>query len=206
MTEERAALTVLLVRHGEQLREGHDGSLSKNGIRQASHLPDAVAIGPHDRVVSSTLRRAVETAAQLGGTRREADLDEFRFGSSWSWTASDCRDDQALWQPDHRVGNGESLAEFERRARAALQREIHQRPRGRLVLVTHSGVIDALLRWAFGCGVESPWVAEACVAHASITELKHWPTGVHDNGAPRHTELIRVNDVAHLPADLVTGL
>ncbi|GAB7189625.1 hypothetical protein NUM3379_03310 [Kineococcus sp. NUM-3379] len=69
----------------------------------------------------------------------------------------------------------------------------------------HSGVIDAVLRWAFGAGPEQPWTTGADVAHASITELRHWPAGRHPGGAARHTLLIRIGDAGHLPAELRTG-
>lgn len=73
-------------------------------------------------------------------------------------------------------------------------------------MCVHSGVIDAILRWAFGGTPDTAWTTEAMAPHASITELRHWPTGRHARGAPRYTVLVRVGDVGHLPADLVTGL
>jgi len=96
------------------------------------------------------------------------------------------------------------MAEFQRRIDRAVEALIERRPSGRLVLCIHSGVIDAILRWTFGIS-EMPWTTEAVVAHASITELHHWPTGRHAQGAPRHTVLVRVGDVGHLPPELITG-
>lgn len=87
-----------------------------------------------------------------------------------------------------------------------LQALVMEPPAGRLVLVVHSGVIDAVLRWVFGLGPDVPWTTEALVAHASITEFHHWPNGRHASGAPSHTLLARLGDVSHLPPDLVTGL
>lgn len=73
-------------------------------------------------------------------------------------------------------------------------------------MCVHSGVIDAILRSAFGGTPDTAWATEAMAPHAAITELRHWPTGRHARGAPRYTVLVRVGDVGHLPADLVTGL
>jgi broad specificity phosphatase PhoE len=98
------------------------------------------------------------------------------------------------------------LREFQGRVADALQRLVGEPPSGRLIVVVHSGVIDAALRWAFGLGPDAPWTTEAAVAQASITELHHWPRGRHASGAPSHTLLARLGDVRHLPPELVTGL
>jgi hypothetical protein len=71
-------------------------------------------------------------------------------------------------------------------------------------MCVHSGVIDAILRWVFGLSPNTAWTTEAVVAHGSITELRHWPDGRHAQGAPRHTQLVRLGDVSHLPADLIS--
>lgn len=107
-----------------------------------------------------------------------------------------------MWRPEHGAGV-ESLAELQRRIDLAMEAVVRRNPSGRIVLCVHSGVIDALLRWAFGIAPDVPWTTEAAVAHGSVTELQHWPTGRHPRGAPRHTLLIRVGDVAHLAPGLI---
>jgi broad specificity phosphatase PhoE len=119
---------------------------------------------------------------------------------------ADEREDLALWRPEDRRPGGESLREFQRRVQGVLTELVSGPPSVRLVLVVHSGVIDAALRWAFGLGPDTPWTTEAAVAQASITELHHWPQGRHRLGAPRHTFLVRLGDTSHLSPHLITGL
>ena len=197
---------IVVVRHGEQERTGQDGPLTSRGRTQSAALADAIRLDGTDLLVCSTRVRARQTAEALGrDPLLVPDLDEFRFGERWTWEQADIRDDLALWRPEHRAGD-ESLAEFQSRVSGALDRLVAHPPRGRIVVCVHSGVIDALLRWALGIPPETAWTVEAHVPHASITEVRHWPWGRHPRGAPRHTLLVRVGDVAHLPPDLRTDV
>jgi broad specificity phosphatase PhoE len=196
-------VVLLLVRHAEQARAGDDGELTPRGRRQAAALGRAVGLTADDRLVSSPLVRARETAAALGRDPvTVAGLAEFRFGPSWKWEQGDRREDLLLWRPEHRLGGGESLLEFGRRVEAAMTALLVAPSPGRVVAVVHSGVIDATLRWALGVPVDAAWVADAEVPLASVTELWHWPTGRQPGGAPRHTTLARLGDTTHLPAGL----
>jgi broad specificity phosphatase PhoE len=198
-------IDLLLLRHGEQEPDpGHDGRLTPRGVEQAGRLAEAVGLRDADRLVSSSLTRAVHTAQILGREPERVDeLDEYRFGPRSEWPL-DAHGGLVLWRPEHRAGV-ETLAEFQRRVEDALTTlfEPPPPPDGRLVVCVHSGVIDALLRWAMGCPPESPWLAEAEIRFASITELTHWPGGRGGDAAPRHTLVTRVGDVAHLPPELV---
>jgi probable phosphoglycerate mutase len=197
---------LLIVRHGQQERDGDDGPLTKLGREQARLTASAIELTEGDRLVSSTLRRAVQTATAFGREPEQvADLDEFRFGPSWVWEQADAGEDKALWRPDDRMRGGESLREFQFRVEAALATLIDSQGPGRLVVVVHSGVIDAIVRWVFGATPDTPWTTEVEAAQASITELRHWPTGQHADGAARHTHVVRLGDVNHLPAALITG-
>jgi len=196
---------LVLIRHGEQERIGQDGPLTARGRDQAAALVSAILLTAEDVLVSSSRQRARQTAACLGpAVEVVEDLDEYRFGPAWSWEQGDRREDLVLWRPEDRSGD-ESMAEFQRRIDRAVGGLVGRNPAGRIILCVHSGVIDAILRWAFGIAPEAAWTTEAAVAHASITELLHWPRGRHPRGAPRHTVLVRVGDVGHLAAELITG-
>jgi broad specificity phosphatase PhoE len=202
---DRRGVCLVLVRHGEQERSGQDGPLTERGLRQAVAAAAAVSLTAADVLICSSRRRARQTAACFGpGAEVIDDLDEYRFGPDWSWQHADAREDLALWRPEHHAG-GESMAEFQRRIDRAVVGLVERNPPGRIVLCVHSGVIDAVLRWVFGASPDVAWTTEAVVAHGSITELQHWPTGRHARGAPRHTVVVRVGDVGHLTADLITG-
>lgn len=113
------------------------------------------------------------------------------------------------WRPEDRVWTGCAvrgrLREFQARVEGALRALLRDPPTGRLVLVVHSGVLVAVLRWAFGLWPDTAWTTEVSAPHASITELEHWPKGRHPTGAPRHTVLARLGDVSQLPPDLISG-
>ena len=199
-------IRLLVIRHGQQERDGDNGPLTALGREQAVAVSGAIDLTGDDRLVSSTLQRAVQTATALGRSPEQfPDLDEFRFGTSWTWEHAAEGDDKALWRPDDRVPGGESLREFQARVESSVAGLVDGRHSGRVVVVVHSGVIDAVLRWAFGSTPDTPWTTEVEVAHASITELHHWPAGRHPRGASRHTLIARLGDVRHLPAELVTG-
>jgi probable phosphoglycerate mutase len=135
--------------------------LTALGEAQAAATAPAVDLNQSDRLVSSDLLRSVQTATVLGRTpERFPDLDEFRFGPQWSWTQADDREDLTPWRPEDRVAGGESLREFQDRVEGALRVLLRDPPAGRLILVTHSGVLDAVVRWAFGLGPDTAWSTE----------------------------------------------
>ena len=203
-TAQRRGVVFVLVRHGQQERTGQDGPLTARGRLQAAALGPAIALTPSDLLVCSSRQRARQTAEPIGaGAEVFDDLDEFRFGPDWTWDHGDAREDLVLWRPEHRSGT-ESMREFQQRVDRVVDSLVGRNPPGRIIMCVHSGVIDAIVRWAFGHTPEVPWTTEVAVPHGSITELQHWPEGRHRGGAPRHTLLIRVGDTSHLPPDLRT--
>lgn len=207
--EQTPPVRLLVVRHGEQVREGQDGPLTALGRAQAAATAEAIGLTSRDRLVSSTRRRAVETARAMGRAPEQvADLDEFRFGESWSWADADEREDLLLWRSEHRTPGGESMGEFQERVQRAWDGLVAEPPEaeGRLIVVVHAGVIDATLRWVYGLAPETAWTTETSAGHASITELEHWPRGRGPGEAPRHSFLLRLGDVSHFPPELITGL
>lgn len=204
MGRELAYCELVIVRYGQQEHTGQDGSLTERGREQARRVGSVLALTPTDRLVSSTLKRSVQTAGEFGvDLQQVTDLCEFRFGPTWNWQKADNREDLALWRPEHH-DEDESLGKFHRRVVSALDHLLTTPPDGRIVLCVHSGVIDVTLRWAFNLSPDDLWMTEAAVPHCSITNLTHWPHGRHASGAPRHTVLDAVGDTRHLPADLIT--
>ncbi|RKS75726.1 broad specificity phosphatase PhoE [Motilibacter peucedani] len=206
MEDDEGAVTLLLLRHAQQVREGDDGPLTPLGHEQAALLRPTVALTDDDLLVSSATLRARDTAAALGRPPRVVeDLAEFRFGPSWSWDRAAGGEDRSLWRAEDRLEGGESLGEFHRRVQEALERLVAEaRTGGRVVAVAHDGVLAVALRWAFGLSADQPWLSEMDTGHASITELRHWPSGRPPGRAPRHTLVARVADVEHLPVRLRT--
>jgi broad specificity phosphatase PhoE len=187
---------LIVVRHGQtaanaagRLLGRADPPLTETGLEQATAL--AAALGPVDRVISSPLLRARQTAAALG---QPVEVDE-------RWTELDygiydgrppAEVPAELWDrwrtdPDYTPPEGESLAALGRRVRAACEDVAAAAAGSDIVVVTHVSPIKAAVAWALGVGDEVAW--RMFVGLASITRL-----GVGERGAV----LRSFNEVAHL--------
>jgi len=200
---------LLLVRHAQHVTSVSDGGLTTLGERQASALGTAIRSGPAYELVSSPLRRAIATAAALERSVEVVQgLEEFDFGPEAPDTATmvEERTDLTLWRPNHGFPGGETLGAFQARVSATVTRLVSDYLGRTVVAVTHAGVIDAVLRWAYDLSADSNWMTEASLPNASVTEVEHWPMGRRSDGAPRFTLVHRVGDVSHLPRELVTDI
>jgi broad specificity phosphatase PhoE len=128
-------------------------------------------------------------------------LAEFDLGSN-PFEVVQQRPDLVVWRPEHRgVESGETLGAFSQRVAAFCDHVAAQHLGERIAICTHSGVIDAALRWALAIPSQSSWVHEFDITNASITEVHFWPYGRVSNGAPRYAAIKRVGDVRHLGND-----
>ncbi len=155
---------LLLIRHAESSWnaagrwQGHaDPPLSDRGRRQAHALARELARETIDVLASSDLLRAAETAAIVGRARglppqlnprlRELDLGDWegltRDEIERKAAALLRRFDDA--DPEVRPGGGENLRELEQRAVAAVSELVEANPGRCVAVVTHLGVIRALL-------------------------------------------------------------
>jgi len=187
---------LLVVRHGQtaanaagQLLGRADVPLTETGREQAAAL--AAAVGPVDRVISSPLQRARDTAAAFG---QHVEVDD-------RWTELDygVYDELALgdvpaemwqkWRGDAEFAppEGESLASVGRRVRAACDDLATGASESVVVVVSHVSPIKAAVAWALGVGDGVTW--RMFVAVASITRI-----AVTDRGPI----LRSFNEVAHL--------
>lgn len=134
-----------------------DPPLSECGRAQARELADELAGEPIDAIYSSDLARAVETASVVAAGRdlkvvRIPDLRELDIGA---WTGltreqidADHRDALARFDagdPEACAGGAECRAELLERARRAVAAIVRRHPGERIAIVTHLGVIRALL-------------------------------------------------------------
>jgi len=154
----------VLIRHAESQWnaagrwQGHgDPSLSERGRQQADVLASALAGQGIEVLVSSDLARARETAAALGralGLEPVVDA-AFRELDVGSWTGLrraeiEQRDPELLARfdagdPEARAGGAESRGEIRQRVRRAAAGLSRAHRGGCVALVTHLGVIRALL-------------------------------------------------------------
>ena len=155
-----------LVRHGRtaanaggRLLGRADPPLDAAGEQQARAI--AEALPEIDRVVSSPLRRAIDTAAALGV---EPEIDdrwiELDYGElDGAELASVPADLWDRWQrdPAFRPPGGESLAEVGRRVREACDELASEAADQDVVVVSHVSPIKAAVAWALSVGDQISW-------------------------------------------------
>jgi broad specificity phosphatase PhoE len=164
---------ILLARHGETVDNvepqrfmgSRDTPLNTRGREQAGALADAMAGAGLRAVWSSGLRRALETAEIVGAAvalepRVDDRLAESHRGRWEGRVVTDiAREEPDLWAAWRRGGaafrfpGGESLAEHQRRALAALD-TIRAGPLPALV-VAHGGTIRAIAAAAHPRGLDA---------------------------------------------------
>jgi broad specificity phosphatase PhoE len=180
---QESSTQLLLVRHGQtpwnaaSRWQGHgDPGLSALGRAQAAQAAEALRaeLGrPWDLVIASDLERARSTAevlaAVLGlGVEVDVRLRELDVGSWTGLTRAeiDARDPETLrafetGEPSIRPGGGESRVEIRVRTRDCVRSLVERFAGRRLIVVTHLGVIRALVPGAEpGNGARIPVVAE----------------------------------------------
>lgn len=211
-------MRLVLVRHGatpnnvEARYTGQsDVPLSALGERQAEALATRLASRSFDVVVSSDLARARATAERLANVlasplQWDADLREVGMGEWEGRTVADVaeryREALASWERDpvhFAPPGGESLDQFAARVGRALTRWTDGTAGERILVVTHGGVIGVAVCLALGLPLE--YRRRIGRDNTSITELELDPTLASASGdsfAPRHAQLVRLNDTAHL--------
>lgn len=194
---------LLLARHGQSLSNAvrrfqgaQDVALSPLGIRQAEALGLAVGRRPIAHVYASPLERARRTAeiALTGLDLPITMIDDLRELSLGEWegcTVEEIRtrpgDPYAQWVRDPvqcLPPGGEPLADVQARVVQAAERIAAAHPNGDDVLiVSHGGVISALLAHWLGLPLSSIW--RIAVANCSLSEI----------APPR---VVSVNETGHL--------
>jgi len=169
---------LILLRHGRTaanargLLQGRvDLELDDLGRRQA--VAAAQWIGDVDRVISSPLQRARQTAEALG---RRVEIDERFIELDYGdWEERPVRnvpaDVWADWRADldFRPPGGETLNELGARVRSALE-DVAASAAGRtVVVVSHVSPIKACLAWGLGVSIDIAW--RAFVQQASILRI-----------------------------------
>ena len=204
-----APTRIVLVRHGVtdftiagklDGRGGADPSLNAEGLRQAGAAAAGARAFVGDgsaRVITSSLRRAVQTGAAIAqalgvGAQVDADWDEQNFGDwddkSMSHLAK--RHPQELVQlrndPHYSRPGGEAQTDLEVRVLAAFGRA--RAAGGTVVVATHRKPIITVLAHVLGIPHERIW--RLATAPASLTCLEVWADG--------GTSVAFVNDTSHL--------
>jgi probable phosphoglycerate mutase len=202
------ASTVLLVRHGESwpadpgepfpLVGGHGApGLAPEGEEQARRLGERLAGERVDAIYVTSLCRTAQTAAPLAERLgiEPIVVPELREVFLGEWEGGQFRVKAEAGDPVFRrifeeerwdvIPGAEPLDEFDARVRAGLARVVSEHPDGRVVVVSHGGVIGHILHIV----AESRRFAFSTVDNGSISEIVI---------GPDHTILRRYNATSHL--------
>jgi 2,3-bisphosphoglycerate-dependent phosphoglycerate mutase len=178
-----------LVRHGEstwnserRLQGSLDAPLSPRGLAQASALAAGLGDLRFDALYTSPLQRARDTAAACGarlGLEPVAlhELREIGLGD-WEGLTLDTvetrdGDHYRRWLEapvDHPAPGGEAMAALADRVRSALAGLCAAHPEGRVLVVSHGGVISSALCGWLGRPLNAIWSFR--LANASITRVE----------------------------------
>ena len=210
--------TILLIRHGEtawnaeRRLQGHiDIALNAEGQRQAALLAAALAPERIDRIVSSDLSRARQTAEAIARTRglrigtdpalRERCYGGFE-GLLYSEIAARFPVEFAAWQARDIDGvlppgknQGESFRQFFDRVRTAILQHAAAHPGQTLALVAHGGVLECAYRAALGLSLET--ARDFKVLNASVNRFE-----VEEGGL----RLVSWGEVGHLQPAVLDDL
>lgn len=187
---------LVLVRHAESLhnRDGEkvsvDTGLTELGWRQAHAVAQWLAPRYRpDRMLSSTLVRALQTAEVIGARLNlpiepDEGLEEAEFQYwdelpyRWQHPLEPWRD---RWQPNSDISP--LYSSFRARVRDAFARILADLPTDRssvtILLVTHGGVIGTLMRGLFGGHHVAVYTANTGVTQFTW-ELNHWRLVFHN--------------------------
>jgi alpha-ribazole phosphatase len=194
------------VRHGEtewnslgQFQGHQDVALSEKGRRQAECARERFAGEDIAAFYASDLRRAMETAAVIAAPHGKPvqsvpDLREIDFGF---WEGLTFDQIAALyptelaawfWGPGTLgVPGGESFAQVQERAWAALTGIVARHPGQKVLVVSHGGTIRALLCAALNLPSDSVW--RLALDNAAISAIDFYSQG---------PVVSLVNDCSHL--------
>ena len=197
-------IRITVLRHGQTtsnaagIWQGHgDAGLSELGFEQAAAAAARLESERFDRVVSSDLHRAMQTAEALG---RPVETDAaFREVDLGRWEGLTRDQVHARWPEevaalragaDIAVGGGESWGELEVRVRGGLEALVEATPAGsNILLVAHGGVGITLFASLLGSASIRPRVLGK-LGNTSLGRLEV------DEGRWRVTAY---NDCAHVP-------
>lgn len=201
---------LVLVRHGEtdwnaqgRIQGQLDIPLNATGLAQAAAVGARLREQYFDAIYASDLERALQTARPVvagGGReiRHDPRLRERHFGALQGLTGEEAQRLKPLvWEayrargPESDLGGGESLLVFARRVADFIGQVLEAHAGGKVLLVSHGGVLDMAYRHAAGMplGVQRNFP----IYNASVNIL------VHDG---RRWSIASWGDISHLPQEL----
>jgi broad specificity phosphatase PhoE len=179
---------LILLRHGQTsanaarlLLGRSDPPLTELGRRQAQALASVEGVASASRVISSPLRRAVETAEMLGPPVEVDDRwIEINYGRYEAMPLAEVPSEMwAAWRADpaYTPDGGESLIDVGKRVRAACEELAASAASSDedIVVVSHVSPIKSAVAWSLGVGEEIVWWMFLDVA--AVTRIALSPVG-----------------------------
>ncbi len=182
-------LELILIRHGEtdsNIRGSYlgwtDMELNETGLSQVRILRDQLKNTKIDKIFSSPLKRALQTADIINENYRldivyTDGLKERNFGIWDDLTLEEMTQrypsEYNVWVSDwikYPIKDGESAIEAYDRSVEFVRELIEKNTEGVFMLVTHLGTIRFLLAYLLDLGIESSWHFR--VDNASITKVE----------------------------------
>ena len=174
---------LILVRHGRTaanaagLLQGRlDQPLDELGERQAAAVASYVlqSVGNVDRVISSPLVRAQQTAAEFGVPfETDERWIELAYGQYEGVPHAEVPSEiWGIWREDPSFvpAGGESLAELDDRVRTACDDVAMTARSENVVIVSHVSPMKSAVAWALGVGLEIAWRSH--LSHASVCRIE----------------------------------
>lgn len=200
-------MNIYLIRHGRQNSPlcNVNVELAKEGRRQAEFLGRRLENYHIDALYSSNLIRAVETAEILNKYINQPhlireDIREISFGHLEGMSNEEIdsefaafKREQMLLEEDIPYPGGECGRQVFERAMRTIE-EIRTSGKSNIAVVTHGGVIRALVSGLLGLDMSKKLLLGASLENTSITQL------VYYNDSKRFY-LQRFNDYAHLESE-----
>ena len=156
---------LVIVRHGETIwntegrMQGHlDSPLTEKGRTQASNLADRLKDETFDKIYSSDLGRAVDTAQSVADKTKHTIItdDRIREKHFGTFQGMNKEEQDALREElKHEVDSGETLTAFSERVMAFFEDIVSKHKGERILVVTHGGVLSLFLRLCLGLPQEA---------------------------------------------------
>ncbi|AZO95911.1 alpha-ribazole phosphatase [Halocella sp. SP3-1] len=183
---------LFLIRHGQtdwnfahKYQGQCDIPLNKTGISQALSVASQLADENIDGIFSSDLQRAAVTAEKIAQYHQDIELKtmpalrEIDFGQWEGLKYQEIEKEYPIhlkkWLENPveiTPPGGESLLELQTRVISQVEEICQENQGNNLVLVTHGGVIRALLTYILHMSVDYYWKIE--VVHCAITIVKYY--------------------------------
>ena len=166
---------LIIIRHAQSIWNAEhrlqgviDIELHPIGFQQAEALADRLAGESFHAIYSSDLKRAYQTAEYIARKTghqiiTHEGLRERNFGILQGLTAQEIAERYPLdwerfrrWDPDYVVPDGVSLRDYYESGVACVESIAQRHPGERLVIVTHGGILNGLLRHTLGIPLSAP--------------------------------------------------